>query len=134
MLWRRLPAGGEPLKFKRMWNWLFLKLFVTSNGGYLAQTAISEWSEAIGVSRFYSCPTVTILFFYIGLSFEIDAHALMNERGKGRDTENYDETSKMGPPFFYPLLLFCPTFFCCPFGQLVVIEVGSVRRGTSEGA
>lgn len=64
MLWRRLLAGGEPWKFKGMWNWSFLKLSVISNGGYRAQTAISEWSEAIDVAPFYSCPIVTILFYF----------------------------------------------------------------------
>ena len=138
MLWRRPLAGGEPWKFEDMWNWSFLELSIISNGGYRAQTAISEWSEAIGVAPFYACPIVTILFlfsFFIRLSFEIDAHALMNERGKGRDTENYDETSKMGLPFFT---------LCCSFVLLFffLLSIWTARgdrgekcpKGTSEGA
>ena len=35
----------------------------------------------------------------------------MNERGKGRDTENYDETSKMGLPFFTLCYSFVLLFF-----------------------
>jgi len=35
----------------------------------------------------------------------------MNERGKGRDTENYDETSKIGLPFFLPFVTFSSCFF-----------------------
>jgi len=111
MLWRRLPAGGEPWKFEGMWYWFFLKLchfkwWVSSSGRYLRVVG-GHWCFP-----FLLLSHCNYSFsFYIRLSFEIDAHALMNEREKGRDTENYDETSKMGPPFstlcyFFVLLFF----------------------------
>lgn len=111
MLWRRLPAGGEPWKFEGMWNWFFLKLchfkwWVSSSGRYLRVVG-GHWCFPF---LFLSHCNYSFSF-YIHLSFEIDAHALMNEREKGRDTENYDETSKMGPPFYTLCYFFVLLFF-----------------------
>jgi len=80
MLLRRLLAGEEPWKFKGMWNWFFLKLSVALNGEYLAQIAIPQWSEVIGVSPFHFCPIVTILFFYISFFLFVSPLRLMPMR------------------------------------------------------
>jgi len=52
----------------------------------------------------------------------------MNERGKGRDTENYDETGKMGLPFFI-FLFFTPCYF---FVLLFLLSIWAARSDRGE--
>lgn len=58
----------------------------------------------------------------------------MNERGKGRDTENYDETSKMGLPFFTLCYSFVLLFFLLSIWTARGDRGEKCPKGTSEGA